>query len=44
MKSARFVVKCVYLLPQGGMIMPRGTNQKLKLYYLAKIMVEKTDW
>lgn len=23
--------------------MPKGTNQKLKLYYLAKIMVEKTD-
>lgn len=23
--------------------MPRGTNQKLKLYYLAKIMQEKTD-
>ncbi len=23
--------------------MPRGTNQKLKLYYLARIMVEKTD-
>lgn len=24
-------------------VMPRGTNQKLKLYYLARIMVEKTD-
>ncbi|MCR5719937.1 MAG: WYL domain-containing protein [Lachnospiraceae bacterium] len=23
--------------------MPKGTNQKLKLYYLAKIMTEKTD-
>ena len=23
--------------------MPRGTNQKFKLYYLAKIMLEKTD-
>ncbi len=23
--------------------MPKGTNQKVKLYYLAKIMVEKTD-
>ena len=23
--------------------MPKGTNQKLKLYYLAKIMVSKTD-
>ncbi len=23
--------------------MPKGTNQKFKLYYLAKIMVEKTD-
>ena len=23
--------------------MPKGTNQKLKLYYLARIMVEKTD-
>ena len=23
--------------------MPKGTNQKLKLYYLAKIMLEKTD-
>ncbi len=23
--------------------MPKGTNQKLKLYYLAKLMVEKTD-
>jgi predicted DNA-binding transcriptional regulator YafY len=23
--------------------MPKGTNQKLKLYYLAKIMIEKTD-
>ena len=23
--------------------MPRGQNQKLKLYYLAKIMLEKTD-
>lgn len=23
--------------------MPRGTNQKYKLYYLAKIMIEKTD-
>lgn len=25
------------------MRMPRGTNQKFKLYYLAKIMLEKTD-
>ena len=23
--------------------MPKGQNQKLKLYYLAKIMLEKTD-
>ena len=23
--------------------MPKGTNQKLKLYYLSRIMVEKTD-
>ena len=23
--------------------MPRGTNQKLKLYYLMKVMLEKTD-
>ena len=23
--------------------MPRGQNQKLKLYYLAKIMTEETD-
>lgn len=23
--------------------MPKGTNQKFKLYYLAKIMTEKTD-
>ena len=23
--------------------MPKGTNQKLKLYYLAKIMTERTD-
>ena len=23
--------------------MPKGSNQKVKLYYLAKIMVEKTD-
>ena len=23
--------------------MPRGQNQKLKLYYLANIMLEKTD-
>ncbi len=25
------------------MSMPKGTNQKLKLYYLARIMIEKTD-
>ena len=25
------------------MRMPRGMNQKFKLYYLAKIMLEKTD-
>ena len=24
-------------------IMPKGTNQKLKLYYLSRIMTEKTD-
>ncbi|MEE5990766.1 MAG: WYL domain-containing protein, partial [Lachnospiraceae bacterium] len=23
--------------------MPKGTNQKLKLYYLSRIMLEKTD-
>ena len=23
--------------------MPKGTNQKLKLFYLLKIMLEKTD-
>jgi len=23
--------------------MPKGTNQKLKLYYLSRIMTEKTD-
>lgn len=23
--------------------MPKGTNQKFKLYYLARIMTEKTD-
>ena len=23
--------------------MPKGTNQKLKLYYLSRIMKEKTD-
>ncbi len=23
--------------------MPKGTNQKLKLYYLGRIMLEKTD-
>ena len=23
--------------------MPKGTNQKLKLYYLSRIMMEKTD-
>lgn len=23
--------------------MPKGTNSKFKLYYLAKIMLEKTD-
>ncbi len=23
--------------------MPKGTNQKLKLYYLSQIMIEKTD-
>ena len=23
--------------------MPKGTNQKLKLYYLSRIMIEKTD-
>ena len=23
--------------------MPKGTNQKFKLYYLAKILTEKTD-
>ena len=23
--------------------MPKGSNQKVKLYYLAKIMIEKTD-
>ena len=23
--------------------MPKGTNQKLKLYYLSRIMQEKTD-
>nr|MCR4926601.1 WYL domain-containing protein [Lachnospiraceae bacterium] len=23
--------------------MPKGANQKLKLYYLSKIMLEKTD-
>lgn len=26
-----------------GVIMPKGTNQKLKLFYLLKIMLEKTD-
>ena len=25
------------------MIMPKGTNQKLKLYRLAQIMLEQTD-
>lgn len=25
------------------LLMPRGTNQKFKLYYLMKIMIEKTD-
>ena len=26
-----------------GSIMPKGTKQKLKLYYLSRIMLEKTD-
>lgn len=26
-----------------GDTMPKGTNQKLKLFYLLKIMLEKTD-
>ena len=28
---------------KGSMIMPKGTNQKLKLYRLAQIMLEQTD-
>lgn len=28
---------------RGGDIMPKGTNQKLKLYYLGQIMLEHTD-
>ncbi len=27
----------------GDAVMPKGTNQKLKLYYLSRIMLEKTD-
>ena len=30
-------------LKQGVKRMPKGKNQKFKLYYLARIMVEKTD-
>ena len=29
--------------PKEESIMPKGTNQKFKLYYLARIMTEKTD-
>jgi predicted DNA-binding transcriptional regulator YafY len=28
---------------EGGSAMPKGSNQKLKLYYLSRIMLEKTD-
>ena len=29
--------------PKEEHVMPKGTNQKFKLYYLAKIMTKKTD-
>ena len=39
---AAVVIYCCHL-KMGVIHMPKGKNQKFKLYYLAKIMLEKTD-
>ena len=36
-------VRILYYIFRRKMLMPRGTNQKFKLYRLAQIMLEKTD-